>query len=68
MYNQFSKYLLINIFIIFCINLIFLFITFENPFYSDDYGTIIGVKLYNLINGSYDKICNLIILFIILNI
>ena len=29
--------------------IIFLFITFNNPYYSDDYQTIIGIKLYNLI-------------------
>lgn len=29
--------------------LIFLILTFHNPYYSDDYQTIIGLKLYNLI-------------------
>lgn len=29
--------------------IIFLFITFHNPYYSDDYQTILGLKLYNLI-------------------
>ena len=50
MQNQFTKYFSINIFFVFLINLIFFYYTFENPFYSDDYGSIIGIKLYNLIN------------------
>ena len=29
--------------------IIFFFITFDNPYYSDDHQTIIGIKLYNLI-------------------
>ena len=32
--------------------LIFYLITFDNPFYSDDYQTIIGLKLFNLIHGN----------------
>ena len=43
-------YFLKNPFIILSIvPIIFLFITYDNPYYSDDYGTIIGIKLYNLI-------------------
>lgn len=31
--------------------LLFFILTYHNPFYSDDYQTIIGLKLYNLINN-----------------
>ena len=45
---NFSKHLLSNFTIIFFINLLFFLITIDNPLYSDDYGTIVGTKLYNL--------------------
>lgn len=48
--NYFIKFLKNNYLITFAISpLIFLILTFHNPYYSDDYQTIIGLKLFNLI-------------------
>ena len=48
--NYFIKFLKNNYFITLAISpLIFLILTFHNPYYSDDYQTIIGLKLFNLI-------------------
>ena len=48
--NHLIKFLKNNYLITLAISpLIFLILTFHNPYYSDDYQTIIGLKLYNLI-------------------
>ena len=49
--TTFSKHLLSNFTIVFFINLLFFLITIDNPLYSDDYGTIVGTKLYNLVHN-----------------
>lgn len=50
--NYLINFLKNNYLITFAISpLIILILTFHNPYYSDDYQTIIGLKLFNLINS-----------------
>ena len=47
------KFFLKTVIIITVIQLAFFYITLNNYYFSDDYQSIIGVKLYNLIQGKY---------------
>lgn len=56
----FEKYTFLKtFFIIGLVQIIFLSLTYNNYFFSDDYQTLIGLKLYNLIQGEYLSLQNL---------
>ncbi len=68
MQNFFKTFFIKDVFfktsiIVGLIHLIFYFLTYDNNFFSDDYTHLIGLKLYNLIQGNTLSIENLLNLY-----
>ena len=68
MQNFFKTFFIKDVFfktsiIVGLIHLIFYFLTYDNHFFSDDYTHLIGLKLYNLIQGNTLSIENLLNLY-----
>ena len=68
MSNFFEKFFMKDVFlktsiIVGVINIIFYLLTYDNHFFSDDYQHLIGLKLYNLIQGKILSLDNLLNLY-----
>ena len=68
MSNFFEKFFMKDVFlktsiIVGVINIIFYLLTYDNHFFSDDYQHLIGLKLYNLIQGKFLSLDNLLNLY-----